>query len=138
MGTAVRYRTLPDRQPVYRLMIYCIQPPELVSTAVSMNRALAAELVRWRPERRSVQLENCFLKLLRELPERAAVRDIDVMFHPEYKVDVMKILVSAYKSRPFSLIWPGTYSDGRLIYSEEQYPDYKVYKVDEYDIMCII
>ena len=56
----------------------------------------------------------------------------------KYKVDVMKMLVSAYKQKNFSLVWPGNYADGKLIYSEEGYPDYRVYEIKDYDIMYVI
>ena len=54
-------------------------------------------------------------------------KDIDVLFNPGYTVDVMKVLISAYKQRPFRLIWSGTYVGGKLIYSEEGNYDYKTY-----------
>ena len=41
------------------------------------------------------------------------------------------------KQRPFRLIWSGTFKEGKLIYSEEGYPDYQTYDVSEYDIICI-
>ena len=138
VGMSDAYRELPDWQRVYRLLVYAKAPPEFASAAVSVNRALAAELVKWPPARRTVQLEKCFVKVLEALPERPVVRDIDVMFHPAYKVDVMKVLVSAYKRRPYSLIWPGGCSNGRLTYSEETYPDYRTYAVEAYDILCVI
>lgn len=138
MGTTVEYRKLPDQQAVYRLLIYGKAPPEIVPAAVSMNRALAAELVKWAPARRTMHLENCFVKQLEALPDHAVIKDIDVMFNPEYKVDVMKVLISAYKRKPYRLIWPGSYENGRLVYSQDNYPDYRVYEISNYDIVCVV
>ena len=138
MGTTVELRKLKCNQSVYRLLIYSKAPPEIASAAVSMNKALAAELIKLKPSRRTMQLENCFVTLLEGLPEHSVIRDIDTMFNPEYKVDVMKTLVSAYKRRPFSLIWPGKCSGSRLTYSEEGFPDYKSFEINDYDIMCVI
>ena len=76
--------------------------------------------------------------MLQNLPKQPIVKDIDVLFNPVYKVDVMKMLVSAYKKEHFSLVWPGNYADGKLTYSEEGYPDYRVYEINDYDIMCVI
>ena len=47
------------------------------------------------------------------------IKDFDVMFNPEYKVDVLKIMVDACKRKPFSIIWPGKCEDGKLFYMEE-------------------
>lgn len=84
-----------------------------------------------------MRLANCFQKVLDSLPDWPIVKDIDVMFNPNYQVDVMKILISAYKHKPYSLIWPGSYANGKLTYGEENYPDYRVYEISDYDVMCV-
>ena len=138
MGTLVEYRKLPDKQTVYRLLIYSKAILEIASQATAMNKPIAAELVDLNPSRRTMQLEKCFMKVLDTLPDQPIIKDIDVLFNPAYKVDVMKMLSSAYKQKKFSLVWPGSYSDGKLIYSEEGYPDYRVYEIKAYDIMYVI
>ena len=60
------------------------------------------------------------------------------MFNPDYKVDVLKIMMDACKRKYFSIVWPGKYEDGKLFYSEEGYPDFKVFRVEEYDVTCIV
>lgn len=138
MGTIVEYRKMPHKQAVFRLVIYCKAISEITTQAVEVNKLIAAELVDLKPNRRTMQLEKCFVKVLESLPARPIVKDIDVLFNPAYKVDVMKLLISACKQVEFSLIWPGVYTDGKLIYSEDGYPDYRVYEINDYDIMCVI
>ena len=70
-------------------------------------------------------------------PDGVTVRDIDVMFNPEYKIDVLKILISVRKRKKYYVIWPGRYEDGKLIYGEEGFPDYKVYNIADYDITFV-
>ena len=53
-------------------------------------------------------------------------------------MDVLKILIEARKRKKYSVIWPGRFEDGKLIYAEEGYPDYKVYEIANYDITCVI
>ena len=60
------------------------------------------------------------------------------MFNPNYMVDVMRALISANKQKPISVIWPGRYADGKLYYSEETLPDYRVFEINDYDIFCVI
>ena len=52
-------------------------------------------------------------------------------------MDVLKILISARKRKRYSVIWPGRFENGKLIYGEEGYPDYKVYRIEDYDITCV-
>lgn len=138
MGTLVEYRKMPDKHTVYRLLIYSNAISEIASQATAVNKPIAAELVDLKPIRRTMQLEKCFVKVLESLPEQPVIKDIDVLFNPAYKVDVMKLLSSAYKQKQFSLVWPGSYADGKLTYSEEGYPDYRVYEINDYDIMYVI
>ena len=138
MGTLVEYRKMPDKHTVYRLLIYSKAISEIASQATAVNKPIAAELVDLKPNRRTMQLEKCFVKVLESLPEQPIIKDIDVLFNPAYKVDVMKLLSSAYKQKQFSLVWPGSYADGKLTYSEEGYPDYRVYEINDYDIMYVI
>lgn len=123
------------KQSFYRLVIDASGAQD--ADAHSLNKALAEELLKLRPGQRSLQMERCLLEVLKRLPENAVVKDIDVLFNPGYTVDVLKVLISAYKQRTFRLIWSGTYADGKLIYSEEGNPDYKTYDVRDYDIICI-
>ena len=138
MGTLVEYRKMPDRDTVYRLLIFSKDISEIASAAVAMNKRIASELVGMKPIRRTLMLEKCFVNVIQSLPEHSVIKDIDVLFNPVYKVDVMKLLVSAYKQKSFSLVWPGSYVDGKLIYSEEGYLDYRVYEIKDYDIMYVI
>ncbi len=137
MGTLIEYRKLPDKKIVYRLLIYSRAISEIASQATAVNKSIASELVSVKPSQRTMQLEKCFVRILESLPERPVIKDIDVLFNPAYKVDVIKMLSSAYKQKKFSLIWPGSYSDGKLIYSEEGYLDYRIYEIKDYDIMYV-
>lgn len=138
MGNLIEYRKMPDKQAVYRLLIYSKAISEIASQAISVNKPIAAELAEIEPNQRTMQLEKCFVKVLEKLPELPIIKDIDVMFNPAYKVDVMRILTSAYKQKQYSLVWSGSFSDGRLVYGEEGYPDYQVYEIKDYDIMCVV
>ena len=137
MGEIIESKSILREQSIFRLIIYS-KSEFAPSSSFPVNKALAAELIKLNPSRRTMQLENCFVKLLEGLPENPVIRDIDAMFNPDYKVDVMKILVSAYKRKPFSLIWPGGCSGDKLTYSEEGFTDYKSFEINDYDIMCVI
>lgn len=61
-----------------------------------------------------------------------------MLFNPEYKIDVLRLLIDANKKHPFKVLWAGSYEDGRLIYSEEGLADYKTYEINDYDIVCVV
>lgn len=119
-------------------LIYCRPDKAMVDSAVSVNQELAEKLYALKPNRRTMRLAMCFEEILKTLPDYVVIKDFDVMFNPDYKVDVMKIMVDACKRKPFSVIWPGKYEDGSLIYAEDAYPDFKIFRIEDYDITCIV
>lgn len=102
-----------------------------------MNVAIARRLADISPTLRSIRLESCFVSALTDLPEGVVIRDIDVLFNPAYKVDVVALLCSAYRKHHFDLVWPGRFEDGQLLYAVEGCQDYKAFDIDRYDITCI-
>lgn len=118
-------------------IIYCNPSADLIEQAIPLNRTLAEALIQYKLARRTFQVERCFQAVLAKLPDRAVIKDFDVLFNPEYKIDVLKILIRNCKANPFSVIWPGTLQDGKLIYAEIGYKDYKEYDVDAYDVTCV-
>ena len=118
-------------------LIYCHPESALIECAVSINYALAKKLSELKPTQRSRRLATCFEDILKTLPDNIVIKDFDVMFNPEYKVDVLKIMVDVCKRKPFRAIWPGKCNDGKLSYSEVGYPDFKTFSIDNYDVICI-
>lgn len=140
MGAIVKAQDIrsSDTGGLLRPIIYCNPTDEIITTANSINIALTELLMKYKPNRRTMQLEKCFMQVLYSLPDRVVIKDFDVMFNPNYHVDIMMLLIAAYKKKPFSVIWPGDYRNGKLFYAKEGRPDYKAYCIDDYDVTCIV
>lgn len=119
-----------------RLLVY-MKAIQKVLEPKSVSKELADGLLECKTNRRSMKLEQIFNTVLDRYPDGVTIEDIDVMFNPEYKVDVLKILVAARKRKRYSVIWPGRFEDGKLVYGEEGYPDYRAYKIEDYDIVLV-
>ncbi|MEG0835386.1 MAG: BREX-3 system P-loop-containing protein BrxF [Christensenellaceae bacterium] len=119
-------------------IIYCCPNKAVIDQAVSLNKELAQALILYKSKRRTMQIEKCFAEVIDKLPDESIIKDFDVLFNPDYKVDVLKIMINTCKAKPFGVIWPGNIDDNRLTYAEEGYIDYKTYDVNDYDITCII
>ena len=136
MGNVVEYSQITDERLLSRLVVYKKAIMES-QEPMSISKELADSLLACRPNRRSMKLEQIFNSVLDRHPDGVTIKDIDVLFNPAYKVDVLKILISARKRKRYSAIWPGKFEDGKLIYGEEGYADYKVYNIADYDITFI-
>lgn len=138
MGTVIRYEQLPSNEAMMSRLLVYYKALEKIKEPKSVSKPLAEALLACRPNRRSMKLEQLFNSVLDKYPDGVVIRDIDVLFNPEYKVDVLKILMAARKRKCYSVIWPGRCENGKLIYGEEGYPDYKTYNIERYDITCVI
>lgn len=139
MGETLKIEFITQNQEAMlsRLLIYYKRLPTLMRPQ-SVNKVLAERLLKCKPNRRSMKLSQIFNEVLDMYPDGVTIKDIDVMFNPDYQVDVLRILSEARKRKEYSVIWPGRCEDGKLIYGEEGYADYKVFTIDDYDITCVI
>lgn len=138
MGMVIELNCLSDEDAMLsRLFIY-MKAIKNINEPKSVSKPLAEALLACKPNRRSMKLEQIFNNVLDALPDGVVIKDIDVMFNPDYKVDVLKILMAARKRKKYSVIWPGKCENGKLIYGEEGFSDYKTYDVEDYDITCVI
>ena len=137
MGTIIEFHQVPDEQAMLNRLLVYFKAFQKMSEPKSVSKELAEGLLACKENRRSMKLEQIFNSVLDKYPDGVTIKDIDVMFNPAYKVDVLKILIAARKRKRYSVIWPGRYEDGKLIYAEEGYPDYKVYEIANYDITCV-
>ena len=138
MGTIIEFHQVADEQAMLNRLLIYMKAIKKMTEPQSVSKESADELLACKPNRRSMKLEQIFNKVLDRYPDGVTIKDIDVMLNPEYQVDVLKILIEARKRKKYSVIWPGRFEDGKLIYAEEGYPDYKVYEIANYDITCVI
>ena len=135
MGSIISQLQYSNANDIYRLVIFL---DESSKSWVSLRKLLSEELLRIKPTRRTMQMEKALLKVIEKIPVGATIKDIDVLFNPEYKIDVLRTMIDVNKKHSFKVIWPGTYEEGRLIYSEEGLSDYKTYEISDYDIVCVV
>ena len=137
MGTIIKFHQLADEEAMRSRLLVYMKTIQKMLEPESVSKELAEGLLACKPNRRSMKLEQIFDTVLDKYPDGVTIQDIDVMFNPDYKVDVLKILIAARKRKKYSVIWPGRFEDGKLVYGEEEYPDYKVFSIADYDITFV-
>ncbi|MDD2574054.1 MAG: BREX-3 system P-loop-containing protein BrxF [Firmicutes bacterium] len=68
---------------------------------------------------------------------RVVVDNIDLLFSPEYSLDVIKLFIMAANNKNLIILWEGTFKDGMVTYSEPGFGDYHIYEIDNYNAYCI-
>lgn len=120
-----------------KLVVFCNET-RADENAESINIELAKELRDVGKNKRSLLMDKYVAKVLSELDDDVVIKNFDVLFNPDYKIDILKILIEAHKYKPFNVLWPGTFKEGKLVYAEEGYKDYKSFNIENYDIICVI
>lgn len=139
MGIIVEKKNL-NKTNHNNLLIYCCQLRDLSSVKlISVNKLIADKLLELSTnEQRSLNMCEIVFNIINNLPEDLVIKDFDVLFNPQYNIDVLSIFTSIRKYRNFCLFWSGELFDNKLIYSENGYEDYKFFDINKYDITCVI
>ncbi len=69
--------------------------------------------------------------------DRIVIENIDLLFSPEYSLDVIKLFTMSGKTKNLIILWEGTFKDGVVTYAEPGYEDYHRYEIKNYDAYCI-
>ena len=135
--TASQWECIPEKD-LLKPVIFVQKSCPIKDKAVPLNLLLAKELIAINEADRSTNMVDCVQKIVNGLPVGSVIKDFDVLFNPAYAIDVLQILVLCCKQHNFQVIWPGRSDDGKLIYADEDSIDYKVYRIENYDITCVV
>jgi hypothetical protein len=145
MGYVINYENL-NRDRFTKLIspiIFCVSPDKIEKFTVeyqrvSINEIMSKELLKYEPQKRALFIVEEFNKIIYESHDPIFVQDYEMLFNPEYQIDVLKLFILANRKRKIAIYWCGSYNENILRFSEPEYADYKTYNIKGYDITCII
>lgn len=105
---------------------------------VSVNEVLAKKLLEIDADKRYLLVTDVLNKILNNFGEPMVIKDFEMLFDPEYQIDVLKFFINLNRTKKIALIWNGKVKDDKLIFAEPGNLDYKSYNIRDYDISCII
>lgn len=65
------------------------------------------------------------------------VKNLDILFNPEYKLNILNYFINLSRNRLIFIEWPGKLKSRKLEYSEINYPDYQRYNIDDHKIVVV-
>lgn len=124
-------------------VVFCINEDKIIPytkdyEVLSINGILSKRLIDIEQDKRTFFILDEFNNIIEESGESLLIRDFEILFNPDYQIDILKMFVLANRKKKITILWCGTYEDGKLIFAEPDYRDYKSYSVKDYDISCII
>ncbi|MCM8899932.1 BREX-3 system P-loop-containing protein BrxF [Caldicoprobacter algeriensis] len=125
------------------VMIACVDK-ELVKSFfsnwkwINLGLVVSEQLCRLPKEQRKKMVADIVINTVKKEPSKSIVlENIDVLFSPEYSLDVIRTLQLAGKNKRLLVIWAGEYEDGMLTYAKPDCPDFHRYEIRNYGVSCI-
>jgi hypothetical protein len=135
MSTIIKNRDFPAVIEQAQQGVFILTPRVTVpvnASTVNVGLLLGERMFR-------VKIEGSFVSIILELDAILGEehRDIlltntDILFAPEYGLDVIKLLLQLGRNQRLYLPWPGEIAGERLTYSEPSRFDFKEYNVKDY------
>lgn len=123
--------------------IACVDKARLQSflkdwTWINIGLELSAAMLSVQENERMDTVSELLRKIVSDVPGTQLVLDqIDILFYPDFQLDVLKLLTQLNRNKRLIVVWPGSYHANKLYYSKPEYADYHEYDVHQYDVLCI-
>lgn len=105
---------------------------------INLGLVVSEQLCRLPKEQRKRMVADVVINAIKKTPSRnIVVENIDLLFSPEYSLDVIRTLQLAGKNKRLLVIWAGDYQDGVLTYAQPDCPDFHRYEIKNYGVCCI-
>jgi len=135
MGAAIKRRNFPVVINQKRQGVFLLAPDVTVpvnTSIVNVGLLLSERMFNLKSEGLSTNIISELDKIIDEEDSDILLINTDILFDPEYELDVIKLLLQLGRNQRLYLLWPGKIVGERLTYSEPNRFDYKEYNVKNY------
>jgi superoxide dismutase len=105
---------------------------------LNLNEVLSKKLLEYEHNERKMFVVDELNKIIDSAVSPLLISDFEMLFNPEYQIDVLKLFIMLNRRKKLAIVWCGEFEEGKLRFSEIDYLDYSSYDVIDYDITCII
>lgn len=133
----IRMKNIPviSCVPIVELCeIYSLKEIEMVNLGLVLSSALKEIPI----DKRYNSVQNELDRIWENLKSSTLlVVNIDILFNPSYKLNVLKYFINLARTRMVLVQWPGKIKGNVLQYSQINAADYVRYDLQDYGIGCI-
>lgn len=106
---------------------------------ISLGETLSSALLKYSKIDRKNHVISELRKIFYNINSKNFIIDnIDILFNPEYNIDILGFFIQLGRNRRIIVLWPGEYVSESLTYSSSEYEDCKKYLIKDYDVICLI
>ena len=106
---------------------------------ISLGETLSSALLKYNKMDRKNHVISELGKIFHNINSKNFIIDnIDILFNPEYNIDILGFFIQLGRNRRIIVLWPGEYVSESLTYASPEHEDYKKYLIKDYDVICLI
>ncbi len=135
MGTVIKRRDLPAVIEQARQGVVVLAPKVTVpvnATFVNIGLMLGERMYKAKADGSPVNIATELDTILGEEKRDITLANTDILFSPEYELDVIKLLLQVGRNQRLYMQWPGEINGEKLTYSEPGRFDFKEYNIKDY------
>lgn len=133
MGTVLKRRDFPAVIEQARQGIFVLAPKVTVPVkAPVLNIGLMLGERMYKADGSPVNIANELDAILGEEHHDITLENTDILFSPEYEMDVIKLLLQTGRNQRLYMQWPGEIAGEKLTYSKLGRFDFKEYNIKDY------
>ncbi len=135
MGTVIKRRDFTTVIEQAQQGVFVLAPKVTVpvnTTFVNIGLMLGERMYNAKADGSPANISNELDALLGEEKSDITLVNTDILFSPEYELDVIKLLLQVGRNQRLYIQWPGEVAGEKLTYSEPGRFDYKEYNIKNY------
>ena len=135
MGNVIRRRDFLTVIEQARQGLFVLAPKVTVpvnATFVNIGLTLGERMYKAKADGSTVNIANELDAILGRENRDITLVNTDILFSPEYELDVIKLLLQIGRNQRLYIQWPGEITGEKLTYSEPGRFDFKEYYIKEY------
>lgn len=135
MGAIIKRRDFPAVIKQARQGVFVLAPKVTVpitAPVVNIGLLLGERMYKAKASGKQPNITKELDTILGEESRDITLANMDILFSPEYGLDVLKLLLQLGRNQRFYLEWPGVIAGEKLTYSEPGKFDYKEYNIKDY------
>ena len=110
---------------------------DIFDETISLNIMLAQIIVKFNIDDRLEMVHQEAISILTKSTAPIILKDFEMLFDPRYNIDVLRLITEVSRKRKIIAIWPGVLDKDNLVYADAESPDYQVFNINNYDIICV-
>lgn len=105
---------------------------------LNLNIRLAKELMKYPPEQRPRRADDEVTSIVSQCKTPMLLEDYEILFDPRYDIDAIKVFIEMARRQNVVVKWCGRLNGNLLEYATPDYKDYHLFRIQDYDITCVI